>query len=178
MATIDLEAPCTQADFGALVGISQQAVSDLMGRDILKPDGTPAQWLLAYCAHLREQAAGRGADGELAFQRAEQARVARERNEIALARDRRIYASVALIELVLAMVSRSIVGVLEPLSGTLHKQCPALTPADVKLIQSEIARACDAAAAASLAILDNDDEPDDALSADNTEAGEAEGLEL
>lgn len=159
---MNLDQPCTQAAFGALIGVSQPTVSELISREILKPGDTAAQWLLAYCAHMREQAAGRGADGELAFQRSELARVSRERAEIKLALERRQYAPVAVIEQVLATVGRSIVGVLEPLHVNLHRQCPALTPEDLKLIQAEISRACDIAVSASLAVLDAEDDPAEA----------------
>lgn len=155
---MNLEAPCTQAAFGELIGVGQPAVSDMVARQVLRPGDTARQWLLAYCAHMREQAAGRGADGELAFQRSELARVSRERAEIKLAKERGEYAEVALIEQVLATVGRGIVGALEPLHVTLHRQCPALTPEDLKLIQTEVARACDLAASASLALLDVPDE--------------------
>jgi phage terminase Nu1 subunit (DNA packaging protein) len=151
---MNLDAPCTQAAFGELIGVGQPAVSDMVARQVLRPGDTARQWLLAYCAHMREQAAGRGADGELAFQRSELARVSRERAEIKLAKERGEYAEVALIEQVLATVGRGIVGALEPLHVTLHRQCPALTPEDLKLIQTEVARACDLAASASLALLD------------------------
>lgn len=155
---MNLDAPCTQAAFGELIGVGQPAVSDMVSRQVLRPGDTARQWLLAYCAHMREQAAGRGADGELAFQRSELARVSRERAEIKLAKERGEYAEVALIEQVLATVGRGIVGALEPLHVTLHRQCPALTPEDLKLIQTEVARACDLAASASLALLDVPDE--------------------
>lgn len=151
---MNLDSTCTQEQFGQLVGVSQQAVSDLLARTVIKPGQTTGQWLLDYTAHLREQAAGRGADGELAFQRSELARVSRERAEIKLALERREYAPVALIEQVLATVGRSIAGVLEPLHVNLHKLCPALTPGDLKIIQTEVAKACDIAVSASLANLD------------------------
>jgi phage terminase Nu1 subunit (DNA packaging protein) len=150
----DLDATCTQAAFGELVGITQQAVSDLLARDVVTPGQTAGQWLIDYCAHLREQAAGRGADGELAYQRSELARVSRERNQIKLDVERREYAAVSLLEQVLATVGRSIAGVLEPLHVNLHKRCPALTPEDLKLIQLEVSKACDIAVNASLAVLD------------------------
>lgn len=150
----DLDTTCTQAAFGELVGISQQAVSDLLTRAVITPGHTAGQWLIDYCAHLREQAAGRGADGELAYQRSELARVSRERNQIKLDVERREYAAVSLLEQVLATVGRSIAGVLEPLHVNLHKLCPALTPEDLKLIQLEVSKACDIAVSASLAVLD------------------------
>ena len=152
--TIDLTRIMTQTEFGELVGISQPAVSDLLQRDVIKPGQACGEWLGTYISHLREQAAGRGMDGELAFQRSELARVSRERAEIKLALERREYAPVQLLEQVLATVGRSVVGVLEPLHVNLHRLCPHLTPEDLKLIQLEVSKACDIAAGASLAVLD------------------------
>jgi phage terminase Nu1 subunit (DNA packaging protein) len=152
---IDLTATVSQERFGELVGVSQQAVSGMLARDVLRPGASVGEWLLAYTSHLREEAAGRGMDGELAFQRSELARVSRERAEIKLALERRDFAPVALLEQVIAKVGRSIVGVLEPLHVNLHKLCPNLTPEDLKLIQMEVSKACDIAATASLAVLDD-----------------------
>lgn len=167
---MNLEATCTQAQFGELVGISQPAVSDLLQREVIKPGASAGAWLIDYCAHLREQAAGRGADGELAFQRSELARVSRERAEIKLALERRDFAAVALLEQVLATVGRSIAGVLEPLHVTLHKRCPALTADDLKLIQIEVSKACDLAVTVSLANLDANDAADTNEAVEATEA--------
>ncbi|MGB4060879.1 MAG: terminase small subunit [Burkholderiaceae bacterium] len=155
---MNLNTTCTQAQFGELVGIGQPAVSDLMARDVLAPGQTAGQWLRDYCAHLREMAAGRGMDGELAYQRAELARVSRERAEIKLKVERAEFAPVALIEQVLASMGRGVAGLLEPLPAHLHKLCPALTPDDVRVVQAEISKACDLAAAASLALLDTAEE--------------------
>ena len=49
----------SQGEFAALVGITQQAVSDLQRRSVLKLNVTGQAWLIDYCAHLREEAAGR-----------------------------------------------------------------------------------------------------------------------
>lgn len=158
---LDLAQPCTQERFGQLVGIGQPAVSALLDDDTLQRGDTVAAWLLDYCKNLREQAAGRGMDGELAFQRAELARVSRERNEIKLAVERREFAAVALLEQVLATVGRSIAGALEPLHVTLHKRHPELSAEVLKLVQTEVARACDLAVSMSLAVLEDTAEGDD-----------------
>lgn len=156
-----LDETCTQVDFGLLVGIGQPAVSDLLSRGIIKPGQTAGQWLLDYTSHLREQAAGRGMDGELAYQRSELARVNRERAEIKLALERKEYAPVQLLEQVLATVGRSIAGALEPLHSSLAKRCPALTPEDLRHIQIEVSKACDLAATASLDVLDAQQEDEE-----------------
>lgn len=149
-----LDAPTTQALFGELVGIGQPAVSDLLSRGVLRPGQTAGQWLMDYCAHLREQAAGRGADGELASNRAKESATRNQLLEMKLAIARKEYAAVDVLGQVLATVGRSIAGILEPLHVNLHKLCPALTPEDIKVIQLEVSKACDIAVSASLAVLD------------------------
>lgn len=174
---MNLDAPCTQREFGDLVGVSQQAVSDMLSRQVLEPGQPLRDWLSLYCSHLRETAAGRGADGELAYQRAEHARVSRERNELKLKLELKTYAPVAVLEQVLASVGRKIAGLLEPLPGQLHKLCPSLTPEEVTLIQRAVAKACDHAATAGLAVLDEPDEdgePSTDDSGDVSEEGELE----
>ena len=60
-----LDFPCTQAEFGKLVDLSQAAVSGLIKRGVLRPNGTALTWWRDYVQHLEEQAqarrAGRGA---------------------------------------------------------------------------------------------------------------------
>jgi len=165
-----IDAPVTQDEFGSLVGVSQQAVSDLMTRKVIGDGQTAGQWLLAYCAQLREVAAGRGADGDLAYQRAEQARVARERNEIQLAKDRKQYADVSVIELVCAHVGRSVAGLLESLPSDIHKLSPDLTPGAVMHIQRTVSKACDAAVSVTLADFDDPDN-DPSAEPSSTDAG-------
>lgn len=50
---VDLNLPCTQAQFGRLVGISQQAVSNLAARGVLLPGQTAQHWIDRYLSHLR-----------------------------------------------------------------------------------------------------------------------------
>jgi phage terminase Nu1 subunit (DNA packaging protein) len=150
-------------EFGALVGITRQAVGELLSRGVIQPGQSAAQWLLDYTANLREHAAGRGANGELAHQRSEESRVRREINEIKLAAMRGEYAPVSLLEQVLATVGRTIAGVLEPLHVNLQKRCPELTPEALKLIQLEVSKACDRAVNASLAVLDEVEESSDTM---------------
>ena len=150
---MELHNPCTQSEFGVLVGVSQQAVSDLLSRNVLDPGRPASGWLLAYTSHLREQAAGRGGDGELAANRAEESRVRRELLEIKLAERRKEVAPVALIEQVLAHIGAQIRSHLESLPGSLKMRCPQLSADDIKLIETEIFSACNLAATASMASL-------------------------
>jgi phage terminase Nu1 subunit (DNA packaging protein) len=160
MQAMMLSGYCTQQEFGNLVGISQPAVSDLITRSVLQPGHSTGQWLHWYCAHLREQAAGRGGDGELAANRAEESRVRKELLEIKLAERRREVAPVEIIEQVLAHVGSQIRGTLEPLHVTLKMRCPQLAADDIKIIETEVATACNLASTmcmASLTALDEED---------------------
>ena len=53
------------AEFGLLVGITRRSASRLVERGVIEKDMTGADALIAYCSHLREQAAGRAASGDL-----------------------------------------------------------------------------------------------------------------
>lgn len=64
MSVINLDERIDQSIFGQLVGVSQQAISKLIAKDVLHKDGTLKQWLSAYCSRMREEAAGRGGDDQ------------------------------------------------------------------------------------------------------------------
>lgn len=53
---IRFDVRCTQGEFGKEVGISQQAVSQLVQKGIIHPDGTFLAWLRDYIRHLEEEA--------------------------------------------------------------------------------------------------------------------------
>lgn len=150
--------PVTQSEFADWIGVTQQAVSDMVGRGVLHPGQSLKEWTRAYCNHMRGVAAGRGSDAELAKERAELTRVNRERAQIKLALELGESAPVAAIEQVLAAVGRTVAGQLEPLPGVLHKLCPALTPEALVEMQRAISAACESAAFASLAMLGADEE--------------------
>ena len=152
----------TQADFGELVGISQQAVSEHLSAGVLTPGDAAGMWLMDYCSHLREQAAGRGADGELAHQRSELAKVSRQRAEIRLALERKESAAVNLLEQVIAHVGSQIRDHLQALPPTLKMRCPNLTADDLKVIETVTFETLNLAAHMSLASLTAmDDEESD-----------------
>lgn len=160
---VDLTSTMTQTAFGDLVGISQQAVSDLLRRDVLAA-GEPARvWLQAYCTHLREQAAGRAAAGDLdlAAERAALARVQRERIEMQNAVTRRELAPVSLLEFALASMSQKVAAVLEAIPGEIKRRSKNLTADDIEVITAEITKARNTAAAAQLEMEQADGSDDD-----------------
>jgi phage terminase Nu1 subunit (DNA packaging protein) len=154
VSTIDLTSVLSQEAFGELVGISQPAVSDLMKRGVIVEAQTCGVWLLAYTAHLREQAAGRGADGELANERARLAREQADAQAMKNALSRKHVAPVAVLEEVLAHVGRQIATVLEGIQPKLKRRHPELTPEQLQGIALELARARQLAATVNLSALD------------------------
>ena len=157
---MNLAEPCTQQLFGDLVGISQQAVSDHLASGEMQPGQTAGEWLLDYCEHLREQAAGRGADGELARQRTIATQISRERNEIQLAKDRREYAPVNLLEQIIAHVSSQIRDPLQAIPAQLKMRCPHLSAEDLKIVETIVFETLNLAAGMSLASLSAMDDED------------------
>lgn len=130
MSTVDLSKPMTQAAFGALVGVSQQAVSEFIRTAALGPGVPAGDMLLAYCERLREMAAGRGsAEGgglDLVQERAALAREQRLGYEIKNEVARKTYGPIALLAETLAMASQAVVERFEQLPGALKKACPDL----------------------------------------------------
>lgn len=166
----DLSSTMKQADFGDLVGISQQAVSDLVRRNVL-PDGAGGdEWLLAYCDHLREVAAGRGGEAgkELTAERARLAREQADRLAMQNAVTRGELAPAHLLEQVLAKAGARAGRILETIPGLIRRRLPQLTADDVAEVARVVAKARNVAAAMRLADVDQDDEGAD----DSVEAGE------
>lgn len=133
----------TQAEFAADVGVSQQAVSDMLGAGVLLEGQGEAQWLLAYCHRLREQAAGRLETGILSLSQ-ERAALAREQRmgiEIKNAVARGQYASIALLAEVLATASQSVAERFEQIPGMLKKTCADLTDAQLGHLMTALAGA-------------------------------------
>ena len=71
-----LDAKATQSGFADLVGVSKQAIQKHAKKIGLRAGLSYREWLKVYCAHIREEAAGRGGDkhGELTLQRIEESR--------------------------------------------------------------------------------------------------------
>lgn len=134
MNLIDHDQPCTQAELGGVVGVTQPAISAMMKAGALPPSGTLGELILAYCERLREQAAGRLGEGgglDLVQERAALAREQRIsqalKNDIA----RGEYAPIGLLSDVLGLASSAVVDRFDQLEGALRKACPTL-PDDAK----------------------------------------------
>jgi phage terminase Nu1 subunit (DNA packaging protein) len=142
---LDLTQPMRQVDFGELVGVSQQAVSEFLKGAALGPGVSVGEMLLAYCARLREMAAGRQsaeAGGlDLIQERAALAREQRIGHEIKNAVSRREYAPIELLAQTLADASQAVVERFDQLPGSLRKACPELPEAARDQVMSAIAAA-------------------------------------
>jgi phage terminase Nu1 subunit (DNA packaging protein) len=154
---VDLQSPrATQTAFGQLVGISQQAVSDLLRRDVLQAAGTGEVWLHQYCAHLREQAAAAAAgELDLAGERARLARAQSERIEMQNAETRRS-APVVLLEIAIASMGRKVAAILEAIPVKIKRRSKNLTAEDIEIITAEITKARNIAASAQFIMEDPD----------------------
>lgn len=161
-----LNQPSTQAQFGELVGISQQAVSELLAKKIIAPDADAIAWLRSYVTHLREQAAGRGADGVLATERGRLAREQADAQAMKNAVARKELAPVFLLEEVLARVGRQIAGKLEAIPVNLRRRYPDLTGPQLAAIEAEIIDARNIASTVSLDSPDPDADDADASESD------------
>lgn len=160
---IDLNEKVTQSEFGSLVGISQPAVSQFVSSGVLSAEMTVGQMLIAYCAHLRETAAGRLASGDLDL--AEQrARVAKEQaDKLAMqnAITRKELAPVFLIEEVLAKAGARVAGIMDAIVPACRRLDPGLPAQVLEQISREVAKARNVAAKVSLEDL-MEEEGDDA----------------
>lgn len=162
---VDLDKPITQTSFGKLIGVSQQAVSDMVSRGVVERGESAHTWLLKVFANLREVSAGRQGDGELDLV-AERARLASEQaDKVAMqnAVTRRELAPVHLIEDVLVRAGAKVAGILDAIPGAVHRRVPKLKATDVDLIAREIAKARNVAASVTLGDLNVLIEETDAL---------------
>lgn len=154
----------TQSEFADLVGVTQQAVSDLVKRGVLRPNLTAATWLREYCAHLREEAAGRA--GTLADASAALKIAQRQEVELRLAIKRRQYVPLEVLQMVIGRGARKAVSALAGLPPKIHRRWPTVQPDQMALIEEEIARARNAIASMSI---------EDALKELDGKTTEAEG---
>jgi phage terminase Nu1 subunit (DNA packaging protein) len=120
--------PVTQAAFGEMVGVTQQAISTYVTSGLLKPGDTAHAWLLAYCDRLRMEASGRASpvSDDLNRERTALARSQREAQDLKNAVTRGEYAPIGLLEDVLAIASSAVADRIEGLEGLLRKVAPDL----------------------------------------------------
>ena len=127
---IDLDYEATQTALAELVGVTQPTISNLMTDGKIPATGTLGELLRAYCARLRDQAAGRMGDEvgglDLVQERAALAREQREGQAIKNAVARREYAPIGLLADVLGRAGGAVVDRFDQLEGALKKACPDL----------------------------------------------------
>ena len=142
---IDLDYEATQTALAELVGVTQPTISNLMTDGKIPATGTLGELLRAYCARLRDQAAGRMGDEvgglDLVQERAALAREQREGQAIKNAVARREYAPIGLLSDVLGMASSAVVDRFDQLEGALRKACPDLPDEAKTTVQQVIASA-------------------------------------
>lgn len=136
-----LDSVMLQASFGELVGVSQQAVSDLLARGVIRQGDTARTWLLAYCEHLRTVAAGRDPDGELATARTRVANATAQRIEMQNKVARGKYAPIELLTDVLANASAAVAARLDALAAELPRRFPQLDELDRTALMALVASA-------------------------------------
>lgn len=141
---IDLSTQGTQTALAELVGVAQPTISNLQADGKLPSSGTLGELLLAYCARLRDQAAGRMGENttlDLVQERAALAREQREGQAIKNAVARREYAPIGLLADVLGMAASAVVDRFDQLEGQLRKACPDLPDEAKVTLQTVIASA-------------------------------------
>lgn len=150
---IDTENAVSQAEFGRIIGVSQQAVSKMLVAGVLDEGGALGDWLLAAFGHLREQAAGRQTSTpglSLADERAQHARVKRQREMMRLSAELGEWAPMGTLTEALAKATAQIATVLEGIPASLQCNHPDLTPKQLDEIRATINQARNIAAAASI----------------------------
>lgn len=170
----DLDGPFTQTALARVVGVTQPAISALVSEGKLESAATLGEVVIAYCARLRETAAGRApAEGGLDPIQ-EKAALDRERrmgqrikNYVALEK----YAPVEVLTKVLANASAAVVAKLDALPGELLKVAPDLSDEAIAALRTAVAQARNdwAGDTASLELADltgDDDDSDDDLEGD------------
>ncbi|MGE0310034.1 MAG: terminase small subunit [Lautropia sp.] len=138
-----LNIPATTATFGELVGVGERKVRDLVEREILRQGATLDRWLLDYCAHIREQAAGRAGhnDAGLTSERARLAKEQADRLEMQNRITRRELAPVSLIEEVLAKAASEVAGIFDGIPGGIRRRAPDIPTETLSWVVEEINRA-------------------------------------
>lgn len=148
-----------QKEIAEHLDLSQPAVSGLMDRlGIDWKTSTMDEIRVAYIRHLREQAAGRAASGDLDLA-TERARLAKEQaDKVAMqnAVTRGDLAPVVMIEEVLTKTAARIAGIFDAIPGLVRRRVQSLRSDEIELIAAEIARIRNVVACMSLADLNDE----------------------
>src|SRR5699024_5329038 len=141
---MDITKKISQAKFAQLVGITQPAVSGLISRGILKVGDIGSDWLLAYCGHLREVAAGPNRvdsdldpDEQLARLSAAQADKVEMENQV----KRGELVAVYVIEEVLASAGSKIAALFDAVPAQIKRRAPKIGSEELRFIEQEITKA-------------------------------------
>jgi len=137
----DVSKPCTQAEFASLIGVTQQAVSDMQKRNVIAAGETLGTWLIKYCGYIREFAAGRATNGELdlATERAKLAKEQHERIAMQNAVTRRELGPIAALEQGLSDCMARVASKLETIPGKLKLANDKLTADDLDQVAAVLA---------------------------------------
>jgi phage terminase Nu1 subunit (DNA packaging protein) len=174
---IDLNKVANQRDFAKIIGVSEAAVSNMKTAGIISKGQTMGAWILAYSAHMREQAAGRATKGDLdlATERAALAKAQREKIEMQNAVTREELAPTILIEQVLSKVASKIVGPLDAIWPNLKRRVPTLTAKEGEIITGVIAEARNVIGNMSLELLNEDEDNTNGAGAEDAAVAESIG---
>lgn len=142
-SAITLPSTCTRSQFGALVGLSERSISELVGKSIVVLGSDKRvktkESLLSYIKHLREQAAGRDAEGlNLATERALLARTQREEQEMKNAKLRGETMTLQEVKEGWSRFATIVRTSILSLPSRIRARVPHLTPHDGVEIESEI----------------------------------------
>ncbi|HYE35385.1 hypothetical protein [Methylocaldum sp.] len=132
-----LENQITQHEFAELIGVSDPTVSGLVKRGILEPGATGAAWLKAYCAHLREQAAGRSPS----LTEARTSVALEQKALLRLKKQRELgeWAPIENLTLVLSRVTAQMAAQFDAIPIRLKQAFPEVTGTQLNLIRTELA---------------------------------------
>jgi phage terminase Nu1 subunit (DNA packaging protein) len=138
---VNLGKTTTQKEFAELIGVSEAAVSGMLNRGVIKIGQTLGEWLIGYCTHIREQAAGRAAKGDLdlATERAALAREQRIKIEMQNAVTRREQGPIDAMEIGLADLLAKVGKQLDTIPAKLRVASDKLTADDLDIVSSVIA---------------------------------------
>lgn len=166
----ELNAPPSALDVAILVGVTRQAIQNMLSDNRLGSPKTNGELLLAYCARLRETASNRGqvirsdGDGDLNPQqeKAQLDRARREAQEIKNAVARGEFAPIELLTNTLASASVAVADQFDQLPNMVRKSCQDMRPVEVETVQKVINNARNAWVRGTAALVSDalDDEAD------------------